>query len=79
MEDPEDSLPKFAHAPGLTSAKFLPADALVREYTAQMAASDKLLAEVFGGPTAVAGGNGFEPPGLATVYPLYRGDTLGDD
>jgi hypothetical protein len=44
-----------------------------------MAASDKTLAEMFGGPNAVAAGNGFEPPGLAASYPLYRGDIMGDD
>src|SRR6185369_10218981 len=27
----------------------------------------------------VAGGNGFEPPGLSASYPLYRGDSYGDD
>jgi hypothetical protein len=59
--------------------KKVPSNALVREYTAAMADSDKLLAEIFGGPNAVAAGNGFEPPGLAASYPLYRGDVRGDD
>lgn len=65
---------KYAH-----TLKVLPANAIVREYTADMAASDKLLASIFGSPNAVAGGNGFEPAGLAANYPLYRGDVYGDD
>jgi hypothetical protein len=81
--DPADRVPaslaRFAHAVGISSEKFLPSNALVREYSANMAASDKMLAGLFGGPSAIAGGNGFEPPGLATVYPLYRGDVVGDD
>ena len=44
-----------------------------------MTASDKVLAQVFGGPNAVAAGNGFEPAGLADSYPRYRGDIIGDD
>jgi hypothetical protein len=59
--------------------KTLPNNAIVREYTPEMAASDKTLAEIFGGPDAVAAGNGFEPAGLAASYPLYRGDIVGDD
>jgi hypothetical protein len=70
---------KYAHAVSFTLAKALPSNAVVREYTQQMAASDKTLAEMFGGPNAVAAGNGFEPPGLAASYPLYRGDIMGDD
>src|SRR6185436_9497903 len=50
-----------------------------RQYTAEMAASDKALAAIFGGPNAVAGANGFEPAGLAASYPFYRGDIIGDD
>ena len=73
---PSDSEIKFAHTLNL---KTLPSNAIVREYTAEMAASDKLLASIFGGPNAVAGGNGFEPAGLAANYPLYRGDIYGDD
>lgn len=61
------------------AVKTLPTNALLREYTSDMAASDKLLAQIFGGPNAVAAGNGFEPPGLAAAYPLYRGDIMGDD
>ncbi len=67
---------KYSHAPNL---KALPIGAVVREYTTAMAASDKLLASIFGGPNAVAGANGFEPAGLAASYPLYRGDVYGDD
>jgi hypothetical protein len=70
---------KYSHAVGIISAKALPNNALVRAYTAEMAASDKMLAHVFGGASAVAGANGFEPAGLAGSYPLYRGDIVGDD
>jgi hypothetical protein len=73
---PNDSEIKYAHTLNL---KALPANATVRYYTAEMAASDKLLARIFGGPNAVAGANGFEPAGLAASYPLYRGDVYGDD
>lgn len=59
--------------------KALPNNALVREYSAEMAASDRMLATVFGGPTAVAAANGFEPSGLAAQYPLYRGDVIAND
>ncbi|MDX6384283.1 MAG: hypothetical protein QOK48_1856 [Blastocatellia bacterium] len=64
-------------SPMLTKA--VPSNALVRQYTTAMAESDRTLAHIFGGPDAVAGANGFEPPGLASSYPLYRGDILGDD
>ncbi|HWP54465.1 MAG TPA: hypothetical protein VN476_10005, partial [Pyrinomonadaceae bacterium] len=74
--DAESSV-RFAHAVG--RKKLLPANALIHEYTAEMIASDKLLAQIFGGPNAVAGGNGFEPAGLAASYPFYRGDVIGDD
>lgn len=67
---------KYSHAIAL---KTLPLNAVVRQYTSAMAASDKLLAQIFGGSNAVAGANGFEPPGLAASYPLYRGDVIGDD
>src|ERR1700752_2691468 len=60
-------------------AKTVPTNALIREYTPAMAESDRTLAEIFGGPRAVAGGNGFEPAGLAASYPFYRGDVIGDD
>jgi hypothetical protein len=67
---------RFAHSTGLKS---MPANAVRQEYTAEMAASDKLLAQIFGGPGAVVGANGFEPRGLGASYPLYRGDVIGDD
>lgn len=69
-------LARYSHALG---AKAIPGNALVREYTAAMADSDKNLAQVFSGVNAVAAGNGFEPAGLGTPYPLYRGDIIGDD
>jgi hypothetical protein len=78
-KDSYESSARFAHAVGSRSGKFLPANALVREYTEAMAASDKLLTQIFGGPNAVVGGNGFEPAGLGSSYPLYRGDVVGDD
>jgi hypothetical protein len=62
-----------------TGMKALPTNALVRAYTPEMASSDKVLAQIFGGPNAVASGSGFEPAGLAASYPLYRGDIMGDD
>lgn len=70
---------KYAHRLDLRAGKFVPNNAVVHEYTEEMAVSDKTLAQIFGGPNAVAGANGFEPPGLAAVYPLYRGDVIGDD
>ena len=78
-EASEDDSVRYAHAVGVKSGKFLPANALVREYTSEMADCDRLLARIFGGPNAVVGANGFEPAGLGASYPLYRGDTLGDD
>jgi hypothetical protein len=73
---PDDGT-KYAHA--VRAGKFLPSNALIHDYTAEMEQSDKLLASIFGGPTAVVGANGFEPAGLAASYPLYRGDVMGDD
>ena len=70
---------KYSHVVGIISSKALPNNAMVRQYTAEMGASDKMLARLFGGPSAVAGANGFEPAGLAGEYPLYRGDIVGDD
>jgi hypothetical protein len=75
----EDNSVKYAHAVGARSAKFLPANAVTREYTSEMAECDSFLAHLFGGPSAVAGANGFEPAGLGASYPLYRGDIIGDD
>ena len=77
--DEEDPSLRFAHTVSSRGAKFLPANAIVREYTTEMATADKLLARIFGGPNAVAGANGFEPAALAAGYPLYRGDVIGDD
>jgi hypothetical protein len=70
---------KYSHAEGFLALKSIPANAVIRLYTAEMAASDKILAQIFGGPNSVAGANGFEPAGLAAAYPLYRGDIIGDD
>jgi len=78
-EKPVDVATKFAHALSARSVKYMPTNAVVGAYTDEMAVSDKLLAQIFGGPTAVAGANGFEPPGLAAMYPFYRGDIIGDD
>jgi len=78
-EKENDAAAKFAHVISGSAIKFLPANALVHEYTDKMEASDKLLAQIFGGPNAVVGGNGFEPAGLAASYPFYRGDIVGYD
>ena len=78
-DNSEDSSVRYAHALGVKSAKFLPSNAVIREYTREMAECDAFLAHIFGGPTAVAGANGFEPAGLGSSYPLYRGDIIGDD
>lgn len=78
-ETPTDPATKYAHSLVRSSLKLLPANALIHEYTDDMAASDKLLAKIFGGPNAVVGGNGFEPAGLAAAYPFYRGDIVGYD
>jgi hypothetical protein len=75
-ENTPAELARYSHAVGL---KIIPGNALVREYSAAMAGSDKNLAQVFSGLEAVAAGNGFEPAGLGTPYPLYRGDITGDD
>ncbi|MDQ5846173.1 MAG: hypothetical protein M3539_12865 [Acidobacteriota bacterium] len=63
----------------LEAAKRIPTNAVNPGYTPQMAASDQMLAKIFGGPGAVAAGNGFEPQRLGRQYPLYRGDLIGDD
>lgn len=78
-EDAGEALAKFAHANSLKAGKFLPSNAVVHAYTDTMAASDRMLARIFGGPNSVVGGNGFEPAGLAASYPYYRGDIVGDD
>lgn len=64
---------------GAELAKHIPTNALTPAYTRAMAASDLMLAAIFGGPGAVAAAHGFEPVGLASQYPLYRGDLIGDD
>ena len=76
---PGDVSAKYAHAVLTKTGKFLPANAVIEAYTEAMASSDKHLAQIFGGPNAVVGGNGFEPAGLAASYPFYRGDIIGDD
>jgi hypothetical protein len=48
----EDGSVKYAHAVGVKSAKFLPGNALIREYTSEMAECDKFSAHMFGGPAA---------------------------
>jgi len=70
--DPYERTPVF----GLP--KKMPRNALISAYTNEMAATDRLLAKIFGGSGAVAAANSFEPSGLANQYPLYRGDILGD-
>ena len=71
--DPYERTPVF----GLP--KKMPRNALISTYTQEMAAADRLLAKIFGGPGAVAAANSFEPTGLSNQYPLYRGDILGDN
>lgn len=61
------------------SGKRVPSNAIKSSYTEKMASSDAMLAAIFGGPSAVAAANGFEPGELGTQYPLYRGDLLSDD
>ncbi|HSS22416.1 MAG TPA: hypothetical protein VLL54_20255 [Pyrinomonadaceae bacterium] len=76
----------FAHRPASTvlavsplTSKHIPSNALKSTYTEKMAASDLVLAKIFGGPGAIAAGNGFEPGNLGSQYPLYRGDIMSDD
>jgi hypothetical protein len=71
--DPYERTPVF----GLP--KKMPRNALISTYTNDMAATDRLLAKIFGGPGAIAAANSFEPSGLSNQYPLYRGDILSDD
>jgi hypothetical protein len=66
-------------APVFGVAKKIPTNAVRVNYTSEMAESDRLLAEIFGEPGAVAAANGFEPRGLASNYPIYRGDLRGAD
>jgi hypothetical protein len=84
-----DDYVRFAHAPAAraavaapgaaATAKHIPSNAIRPNYTREMAASDSMLAKLFGGSGAVAAANGFEPTGLGHQYPLYRGDLIGDD
>jgi len=70
----------LAYAPaGAPRSKRMPSNALIHSYTPAMAASDSMLASIFGGPGAVAAAHSFEPVGLASQYPIYRGDLIGDD
>ncbi len=66
-------------AAGAEPGKRIPSNALTPAYTQAMVDSDLKLAAIFGGPGAVAAANGFEPAGLGSQYPLYRGDILGED
>jgi hypothetical protein len=66
-------------AAGMISAKHIPNNAVTPSYTEVMAATDRMLAIIFGGPGAVAAANGFEPEALAHQYPLYRGDIVAND
>ena len=68
----------FAHA-GPVKGKRIPSNAIKPIYTEEMAASDLTLATIFGGLGATAAANGFEPVGLGSQYPLYRGDLIGED
>jgi hypothetical protein len=77
---------RFAHRPAAYAgpartepAKHIPSNAINPTYTEAMAASDSVLAAIFGGPGAIAAANNFEPAWLGSQYPLYRGDQIGDD
>jgi hypothetical protein len=76
---------RFAHRPaaaaptGAVTLKRIPSNAIKSTYTEAMSASDAQLATIFGGPGAIAAANGFEPAGLASQYPLYRGDLISDE
>jgi hypothetical protein len=74
----EQRTQNFAHARP-ASTKRIPTNAVKPIYTEAMAASDLALAAIFGGEGAMAAANGFEPAGLGSQYPLYRGDFVGDD
>lgn len=60
-------------------AKLVPTNAVKPGYTDEMAASDTLLAGIFGGQGAIVAANSYEPRRLAPQYPLYRGDQVADD
>jgi hypothetical protein len=71
--------PVHAITAGPETAKRIPSNALTPTYTRAMVDSDSKLAAIFGGTGAVAAANGFEPVGLGSQYPLYRGDIIGED
>lgn len=77
-EPPKTAAPEIRYSHSI-SMKTFPVNAVVRQYTADMAASDRMLAHIFGGPNAIAAANGFEPAELGLSYPVYRGDIIGDD
>jgi hypothetical protein len=60
-------------------SKRIPSNAVIPVYTPAMAASDSMLASIFGGSGAVAAAHSFEPVGLGSQYPLYRGDLVGEN
>ncbi|MFN2516132.1 MAG: hypothetical protein ABR556_07945 [Pyrinomonadaceae bacterium] len=66
-------------AAGMTVAKHVPNNAVTTSYTERMAATDRMLAAIFGGRGAVAAANSFEPERLGHQYPLYRGDIVASD
>jgi hypothetical protein len=68
----------YERAPVFGLPKKMPRNAVITTYTTEMAETDRLLAEIFGGPGAVAAANSFEPAGLSNQYPLYRGDIVSD-
>lgn len=75
----EDSREVRGSSPVFGVAKRVPVNAVRPNYTLEMAECDRLFAEIFGASGAVAAANGFEPVGLASHYPLYRGDLRGTD
>ena len=76
---PSVSADPYERTPVFGLPKKMPRNALISAYTNEMAATDRLLAKIFGGSGAVAAANSFEPTGLSNQYPLYRGDILGDN
>ena len=61
----------------LIPQKPVPSNAVTPNYTEAMGACDRKIAGIFGGLGAVAAANGFEPSGLSSRYPGYRGDVVG--
>lgn len=64
---------------GSEIGKHIPTNAITPVYTYAMGVSDQTLALIFGGPGAIAAANGFEPAGLGSQYPLYRGGIIAED